>query len=172
MTVDIKTSAAVSLNFDKVQGLRDLEDTALSLSAYCKASSEIIKALHDVPEANFQGVWSLTPFDARLRGFGGNISVLTKRIGNTIELVSTAILESLSPRADRIRSMQFAYALDLKNQYTAADINKHVSQLTEKTSELAEKTTHDTTAVKWITYLTLVYLPGSFVAVSLENGLH
>lgn len=144
MTVDIKTSAAVSLNFDKVQGLRDLEDTALSLSAYCKAGSGIIEALHDVPGADYQGVWSLNPFDARLRGYGENISVLTKRIGNTIEL--------------------FAYALDLKNQYTAADINNHVSQLTEKTSELAEKTTHDTTAVKWITYLTLVYLPGSFVA--------
>ena len=90
MTVDIKTSAAVSLNFDKVQGLRDLEDTALSLSAYCKAGSGIIEALHDVPGADYQGVWSLKPFDARLRGYGENISVLTKRIGNTIELVSAA----------------------------------------------------------------------------------
>ena len=60
--------------------------------------------------------------------------------------------------------MQFAYALDLKNQYTAADTNNHVSQL-------AEKTTKDTTAVKWITYLTLFYLPGSFVAVSLEKSM-
>ena len=60
--------------------------------------------------------------------------------------------------------MKFAYALDLKNQYTAADISNHVSQL-------AEKTTNDTTAVKWITYLTLFYLPGSFVAVSLGKLL-
>ena len=60
--------------------------------------------------------------------------------------------------------MKFAYALDLKNQYTAADINSHVSQL-------AEKTTKDTTAVKWITYLTLFYLPGSFVAVSVKKWL-
>ena len=94
MTVDIKTSAAVSLNFDKVQGLRDLEDTALSLSAYCKAGSEIIKCLQDIPEANFQGIWSLSPFDARLQGHGANLSVLTKRIGNTIELVSAERCES------------------------------------------------------------------------------
>ena len=60
--------------------------------------------------------------------------------------------------------MKFAYALDLKNQYTAADINNHVSQL-------AEKTTKDTTAVMWITLLTLLYLPGSFVAVSLGKLL-
>ena len=88
MTVDIKTSAGVSLNFDKVQALRDLEDTALSLSAYCKAGSEIIEALHEVPGAEFQGIWSLKQFDARLRGHTENLSVLTKRISNTIELVS------------------------------------------------------------------------------------
>ena len=88
MTVDIKTSAAVSLNFDKVQGLRDLKDTALSLSAYCKAGSEIIEALQEAGGADFQGTWSLTPFLTRLRGHGENVSVLTERIGNTIELVS------------------------------------------------------------------------------------
>ena len=57
-----------------------------------------------------------------------------------------------------------AYALDLKNQYIAANTNKHVSQL-------AEATNHDTTAVKWLTYLSLAYLPASFVAVS-EPFLH
>ena len=88
MTVDIKTSAAVSLNFDKVQSLRDLEDTALSLSSYCKAGSEIIEALQVVAGAEFQGAWSLKPFNTRLRGHDENLSVLTKRIGNTIELVS------------------------------------------------------------------------------------
>ena len=88
MTVEIKTSAAVSLNFDKVQGLRDLKDTALSLSAYCKAGSEVIEALQEVAGADFQGTWSLTPFLTRLRGHCASVSVLTDRIGNTIELVS------------------------------------------------------------------------------------
>lgn len=88
MTLNIKTSAAVSLNFDKVQGLRDLEDTALSLSAYCRADSEIMQVLHEVARADFQGTGSLKPFETRLRGHGENLSVLTKRIGNTIEVVS------------------------------------------------------------------------------------
>ena len=88
MTEDIKTSVAVSLNFDKVQGLRDLKDTALSLSAYCRAGSEIIEALQEVAGAGFQGTWSLNPFLTRLRGHGENVSVLTERIGNSIELVS------------------------------------------------------------------------------------
>ena len=52
-----------------------------------------------------------------------------------------------------------AYALDLKNQLTTANMDEHVSHL-------AERSTYDTTAVKWITFLTLIYLPGSFVAVS------
>ena len=88
MTVDIKTSAAVRLNFDKVQGLRDLKDTALSLSAYCKTGSEIIEALQEVAGSGFHGTWSLKPFDTRLRGHDEDLSVLTKRTGNTIELVS------------------------------------------------------------------------------------
>ena len=52
-----------------------------------------------------------------------------------------------------------AYDLDLKNQLTAAKTSEHVAQL-------AAEATHDTTSVKWITVLTLIYLPGTFVAVS------
>jgi hypothetical protein len=32
--------------------------------------------------------------------------------------------------------------------------------------ELTEKATRDADAVKWLTFLTLIYLPASFVAVS------
>ncbi len=101
MTVNIKTPAAVSLKFDKVQGLRDLEDTAISLSAYCKAGSETIETLQEVSEASFQGTWSLKPFDTRLRGYSENLSVLTKRISNTIELVSAEQWNWWHHRADR-----------------------------------------------------------------------
>ena len=90
MTVDIKTSAMISLNFDKVQVLRDLKDTVLSLSGYCKAGSEIVEALQEVAGADFQGTWALRPFNMRLRGYGENLRVLTKRINNAIELVSAA----------------------------------------------------------------------------------
>ncbi|KAK3175305.1 hypothetical protein OEA41_002552 [Lepraria neglecta] len=141
MTLDLKTSAAVTLSFDKVQGLRDLEDTALSLSAHCKSSLRVIEAMRKISGADFQGVWSLNSYNEQLLGYIEDLLVLTSRIGNTIDL--------------------FAYALDLKNQYTAADTNQHVSKL-------AEDTTHDTAAVKWITYLTLLYLPGSFVAQTMK----
>ncbi|MCJ1457002.1 hypothetical protein MMC28_007368 [Mycoblastus sanguinarius] len=137
MTLDLQRTAAVILNFDKVQGLRNLEDAVLSLSAYCKGSLRVIETMQKIPEADFQGVWSLESYVAQLVGYIENLSVLTSRIGNTINL--------------------FAYALDLKNQDTAANTNDHVSKL-------AEASTRDTAAVKWITYLTLFYLPGSFIA--------
>lgn len=88
MTLDLKKSAAVTLNFDKVQGLRDLEDAALSLSAFCKGSLQVIGELQEVAEADFQGVWSLKSYRAQLSGYVEDLSVLNSRIKNTIDLVS------------------------------------------------------------------------------------
>ncbi|KAF6227906.1 hypothetical protein HO133_007634 [Letharia lupina] len=65
-----------------------------------------------------------------------------------------------------------AYALDAKNQYTVTETNKGMeivtrktNFLTEKTAEFAEKSTMDNTVIKWITIVSLFYLPGSFVTV-------
>ena len=93
MTVDLKTlhldtPAGVTENFDKMQRLRDLKDTALSLSAHCKSSLEVIEKFQHIPGADFQGVWSLNSYKAQLVGHVENMSVLTNRIGNTIDLVS------------------------------------------------------------------------------------
>jgi hypothetical protein len=88
MTLDLKTSAAVTLNFDKVQGLRDLEDTALSLSAHCKSSLRVVEAMGEISGAGFQGIWSLNSYNEQLLGYIEDLSVLTSRIGNTIDLVS------------------------------------------------------------------------------------
>ena len=95
MTLDLKTSAAVTLNFDKVQGLRDLEDTALSLSAHCKSSLRVIEAMREISGADFQGVWSLNSYNEQLLGNIEDLSVLTSRIGNTIDLVSLLECETV-----------------------------------------------------------------------------
>ena len=87
-TLDLEKPAAVTRNFDKVQGLRDLKDAALSLSAHCKSSLELIERFQKIPSADFQGVWSLDSYKAQLVGYVENVSVLTTRIGNTIDLVS------------------------------------------------------------------------------------
>lgn len=88
MTLDLKKSAAVTLNFDKVQALRDLEDTALSLSAHCKSSLRVVEAMGEIAGAEFQGIWSLNSYNEQLLGYIEDLSVLTSKIGNTIDLVS------------------------------------------------------------------------------------
>ena len=49
----------------------------------------------------------------------------------------------------------------MKNQNVAAAINDSLLDLTEKTVS-------DSTTVKWITLLSLIYLPGSFVGVGFD----
>ena len=88
MTLDLETSDAISLNFEKVQGLRDLKDETLSLSAYCKASQGVIHALKQVPDSDFKSAWTLDPYEQRLEGFMENLLVMTGKISNTIDLVS------------------------------------------------------------------------------------
>ncbi len=88
ITLDLKTVTADSQGFDKVQELRDLKDDALSLSAFCKASQDVIKTLKEVPESGLEGIWDLGPFDVRLEGFKQNLSILSSRISNSIDLVS------------------------------------------------------------------------------------
>lgn len=88
MTLNIKTSAAVTLNFDTVQCLRDLEDTTLSLGAYCKASLGVLEVLRKTSHADSRGAGSFNPYRSQLLGCIENVSVLTDRIRNTIDLVS------------------------------------------------------------------------------------
>ncbi|CAF9911789.1 MAG: hypothetical protein HETSPECPRED_000445 [Heterodermia speciosa] len=137
LTLDLKTTAAASLSFDKVQSLRDLHDRAISLTAHCKGTKSVLLALEEVEEANFKGAYTLQPFQSLLSGHNESLEVLGNRIRNAIDLL--------------------AYALDLQNQETAAKINDHISELTEETTD------HSAT-VTWITLLTLFYLPGSFVS--------
>ncbi|KAL9044575.1 MAG: hypothetical protein Q9214_002296 [Letrouitia sp. 1 TL-2023] len=136
MTLDLKPSI-VGLTFDEVQGLRNLEDKVLSLGGYCKSALSIVQMLQSIPETKFEQEWTLQPYSDRLGDFVESLSALAARINNTIDLA--------------------AYFLDLKNQETAVEMNRAMSELTSKTNK-------DTTSVKWITYLTVIYLPASFVA--------
>lgn len=59
---------------------------------------------------------------------------------------------------------QLADGLNLKNQETAADINAHLLRLTRETVD-------DSATIRAMTLVTLIYLPGSFVAVCTQKGL-
>lgn len=96
LTLDLKTTAAVSLSFDKVQSLRDLHDVVLSLSAFCGSSLNVLKMLDNIQEADLQGEYSLSSYYVQLCEYEESLSVLGNRIRGAIELVSVK-LSSHSP---------------------------------------------------------------------------
>jgi hypothetical protein len=64
----------------------------------------------------------------------------------------------------------------LRNSYSIEDNTRYLANLATKTRDdeygmkvIAEATRMDSRAMKTIAQLTMVYLPGSFVAVSLSN---
>ena len=100
MTLNLKTAADVTLSFDKVQGLRNLEDETLSLSAFCKGSVRVIEEIRGIVGAEAEGIWSLRPYHEQLIGYVEDLAVLTKRIANTIDLVSLYCTSSNHGSAD------------------------------------------------------------------------
>lgn len=150
------------IEFDEIQWLRDQCDIVLSLSGYCKSSLGIIKSLQGVEGADFEHEWALQPYADRLSDFVESLSALEARIPNVINLVSfSQVPGGLHPFVPGrlLTAAQAAYFLELRNQNTAAKATEHME-------ELATATRKDTTAMKWITILTVIYLPANFVAVS------
>lgn len=100
-------------------------------------------------------------------------------IQHSYQFYSPLEMSLILPRAVQPTSLQKslgAYALDAKNQYTVTETNKGMeiisrktNFLTEKTADLAAKSTMDNRVIKWITIVSPFYLPGSFVTV--RSGL-
>lgn len=86
MTLNLEPNI-VGLTFDEVQGLRDLEDTALSLGGYCKSALSIVQRLQSIPDTKLEQEWTLQPYSDRLGDFIESLSALVARINNTIDLV-------------------------------------------------------------------------------------
>jgi hypothetical protein len=56
--------------------------------------------------------------------------------------------------------------LTLHNQLEAAKIDRELRDLTDSLKRLTEDTVDDSATVKIVTFVSAVYLPGSFIAVS------
>ena len=58
----------------------------------------------------------------------------------------------------------------MHNQLEAAKIDNELRNLTKKMKDLTEDTVDDSATVKIITFVSAVYLPGNFIAVSLARS--
>ena len=121
-----------------------MENTLISANAMCKGNVgvlEKLEALHRIRGENRR-----SPFIAQIERLNGHlkgIEVLRSRVANSIALLS--------------------HGLDLRNQKLAAAIDKHILDLTRHTAD-------DSMTVKIITVVSLLYLPGEFVAVGHKTG--
>ena len=60
----------------------------------------------------------------------------------------------------------------MHNQLEAAKIDTELRDLTEGLKKLTEDTVDDSATVKIITFVSAVYLPGNFIAVSIGLALY
>lgn len=86
MTLDLEIDD-VGLTFDEVQGLRDLEDRALSLKGHCNGALAVTRRLQKIVGVGLEHEWALEPYSDRLSDFVESLLALMARINNTIDLV-------------------------------------------------------------------------------------
>lgn len=135
-----------NLDFDFLQQWRNTIDNVVPIGATLDSTRRIVNGLRELQEKHvskgaLQSNSDLDAFfqtiDSQTEGLLRSALSLQKRVENIAELMTNTI--------------------ESKNQLDAATLNRHMERLTLDTVD-------DSTSVKIITYLSLVYLPGSFVA--------
>ncbi|KAF1963309.1 hypothetical protein CC80DRAFT_541248 [Byssothecium circinans] len=86
----------------------------------------------------------LEAHESKMKGYIESVDVLKGRTQNSIDLVG--------------------YTLMLHNQLEAAKIDTELRDLTEGLKRLTEDTVDDSAIVKIVTFVSAIYLPGSFIA--------
>jgi len=154
MTVHPEQSDA-TVSFRKVQRLRDTIDRVVTARACCTSNLEVVQKLkHNLFRV---GDIDMEPQETILKDFINSADALQSRIRNAIDLVG--------------------YTLTLHQQLETAKVDKELrdmtrnlglvteemKSLTEDMKNLTQDTVDDSTTVKIITFVSAVYLPGSFV---------
>ena len=86
MTLELKLKS-VEVNFDEVQGFRDLKDTMLPLVEHINATAGVTRRLQAFYSKHFEHEWSLDSYQERLSDYSDSLSVLIGRVNNTIDTV-------------------------------------------------------------------------------------
>lgn len=138
--------AEPSSSFLRVQRLRNTNDFVLFSRACCAGNLDLLTRLAAADVDGLAGLDELEALKSKMKGYIESADVLKGRVQNLIDLVG--------------------YTLTLHNQLEAAKIDTELRDLTEGLKRLTEDTVDDSATVKIITFVSAVYLPGSFIAVS------
>jgi hypothetical protein len=134
-------------SFLRVQRLRNLNDIILFSRACCAGNLDLLTRLATTYDlSSGRRMFDLESQKSKMKGYIESADVLKGRVQNLIDLVG--------------------YTLTLHNQLEAVKIDTELRDLTEGLKRLTEDTVDDSATVKVITFLSAIYLPGSFIAVS------
>ncbi|KAF1846865.1 uncharacterized protein K460DRAFT_49333 [Cucurbitaria berberidis CBS 394.84] len=131
-------------SFLRVQRLRNTNDFILFARACCSGNLALLGQLSRSSIRLLSNLDELSAHESKMGGYIESADVLKGRVQNLIDLVG--------------------YTLTLHNQLEAAKIDTELRDLTEGLKRLTEDTVDDSATVKIITFVSAVYLPGSFIA--------
>ena len=164
---------------EQLQRLQYLRDRIFVLSPRLRATLEIIETLERLEGADVlteaetssesaqyrrQFSYELKTYETLTKGFLESAQSLEHRMEGILTMVrlcpsNTKSIVYLSLATDISSTAQLSAALSLRDQATGVDISRGVLKLT---TEIVS----DSTTVRVITFVTLVFMPATFVAVS------
>ncbi|PYH92926.1 hypothetical protein BO71DRAFT_431468 [Aspergillus ellipticus CBS 707.79] len=139
-------------SYNLVSELRNLNDSALRAQICCRGSLELVKGLK-VGIASLLGAECAKALQQKPRGYGNIETTLRGHIESCEELV---------PRIRNAIDLA-GYTLSLHTQLDTAKVDRELRDLISHLRNLQQDTVDDSAAVKIITFVSAVYLPGSFV---------
>lgn len=153
-----KVTDPVSENHALVRRLRKIRDRVSFTSACCLSNLEALRSICKSRGDSTRDMHtSMLPMaETMINGYIQDSKSLQDGIDNTIELIS--------------------YTLAVHNQEETAKLDKETRNLAEETSRVTvelksinESSANDSAIISIITILSAIYVPGSFVAVSLSS---
>jgi len=149
MVID-PSKATVETTFEMVANLRATIDYTKEAQALCKNNVNLFEALGDTRLSGHFGPRYLLTLTAVVQGHLESANALIARIQNALDLSG--------------------YALTVHNQLETESLDRqlvrmtaNLQNVTEKLSEVAVQSAQDAGRINAITYVSAIYLPGSFV---------
>ncbi|GKZ53938.1 hypothetical protein AnigIFM49718_008723 [Aspergillus niger] len=150
--VDLPDESTPRESYKTVSELRNLNDFALRAHVCCRGNLDLVRALKPViasslgrraTESTRQALSGCETLSLALEGYIKSCEELIPRMRNAIDLAG--------------------YTLSLHNQLETARVDRELRDLTSSLKRLQEDNLDDSAAVKVITFVSAIYLPGSFI---------
>ncbi|KAF2132835.1 hypothetical protein P153DRAFT_420745 [Dothidotthia symphoricarpi CBS 119687] len=143
--------AEPNTSFRCVKSLRNTNDLIIFARACCSGNLDLVNRLQTTPIRLLSEIDELSTHVSKMKGYVESADVLEGRVQNLIDLVGYTLT---------LRNQMEA----AKVQLEAAKIDTELRDLTEGLKKLGEQSVDDSATVKIITFVSAVYLPGSFAA--------